>query len=158
MKPEIKRDLNEEILHYVCKELKQEPEFVLQNLNSRKKELVEVRQIHHYLKYTLTKQNLENVGFYFKKDHTTVVHSNKKIKGYIDSSKEYEEMINKIINEVNSNTVYSIRPTKRILNKSLNNFIREIKEAPILESKTKDSIKDFVRNYKRLLDYYEETI
>lgn len=158
MKPEIKRDLNEEILHYVCKELKQEPEFILKNLNSRKKELVEVRQIHQYLKYTLTKENLEEVADYFSKDHTTVVHSKKKIQGYIDSNKKYEEMINKIINEVNSNTTYNIRPTKRILNKSLNNFIREIKEAPILESKTKDSIKDFVNNYKRLLDYYEETI
>ncbi len=61
----------------------------------RKKEVALVRQVSMYLSRTMTSNSLKNIGSYFRKDHSTVVHSIKNINKLL---KEDEQLGNDIEN------------------------------------------------------------
>ena len=62
----------------------------------RNKNLVYARQIAMYLAKNLSDKSLADIGQAFKRDHTTVIHSNKEIKKKLQNSKainqEYEDL------------------------------------------------------------------
>ena len=80
------------------------------NLNSndlkakrRNKNIVIARQIAMFLARELTDLSLPEIGQSFGgKDHTTVLHSYKKIKSAINSDVKFKELINRIVFEVKS--------------------------------------------------------
>ncbi len=67
------------------------------NLNTRKREIVQARQISHYLLKSMSGLPLSVIGWEVgKKDHSTVLHSCKTISGYLDVDKEWRKKINEI--------------------------------------------------------------
>jgi len=69
----------------------------------RNKNIVMARQIAMYLARELTDLSLPEIGQSFGgKDHTTVLHSYKKIKNNTDSDPKFKELINRIIFDIKS--------------------------------------------------------
>ena len=73
----------------------------LDRMNSelRVKEVVLARQFAHYKARKFTIEPLEYIGMYFgKKDHATVLHSNKTIEGYLEVDKQFREEHEEFLN------------------------------------------------------------
>ena len=69
---------------------------VLQS-RSRKREIVQARQIAMYFAKSLTKQSLANIGSKIgKKDHATVLHACKTVTNLMDTDKRFKKHINEI--------------------------------------------------------------
>jgi chromosomal replication initiator protein len=79
---------------------------------SRKKDIVHARHFFCYFARTKTKRSLEEIGSVIKRDHSSVIHANKKITNLLmyDDIKETEECINYLIGE----RVGTLEPPKRI--------------------------------------------
>ena len=68
---------------------------------SRKRDIVEVRQIAIYLCKKYTASSLKEIGQSFgKRDHSTVLYANRKVKSLILSNKEYNITLQKIIKDL----------------------------------------------------------
>lgn len=53
---------------------------------NRKRQVVQIRQMYHYLMKRDTSLSLQQIGeLTGGHDHTTVIHSNKKVKGFLDT-------------------------------------------------------------------------
>lgn len=67
------------------------------NEKTRKREVVSVRQVCHYLSTKYTKNSLASIGEYFGgKDHATVLHSKYTVLNMIDTSQfEIVDLVNK---------------------------------------------------------------
>lgn len=75
---------------------------------SRKKELVEPRQIFCYLSTIMTKISKEEIGSFIKRDRATVIHSCNKIKDEILIYRTLKNDVELLINEIQfSNIVVS---------------------------------------------------
>lgn len=116
---------------------------------TRKREIVQYRQLCHYYAQTLTRASLKDIGMYFgDKDHATVLNSKKAIDNLIDTDagfkKIYEEILVKInrdmVHEENKSVV-KVRQKQQILliKKSLSNIHAKIE------------LNDFI---KRMTDEY----
>lgn len=70
------------------------------NVKSRKRELVEPRQVIMTLLNTVARYSLANAGFLFGKDHATVLHAKKTISNFIDTDEEFREKIKEILHEI----------------------------------------------------------
>lgn len=69
------------------------------NIEKRDRDVVQARQFAHFKARKFTIEPLEYIGFYFgRKDHATVLHSCKTIKGLLEVDKvfrnTYEEFLN----------------------------------------------------------------
>lgn len=63
-------------------------------MNSRKREIVQARQIAMYFSKTLTKGTLKNIGDHFGgKDHTTVMHSCKSVQDLMETNQTFKENV-----------------------------------------------------------------
>ena len=70
---------------------------------SRKKEIVEARQVAMYLIRKIIGKTLSEIGNHFGgKDHTTVINSIKKVEAKIDTNKEFEKNINHLTNKIHT--------------------------------------------------------
>lgn len=68
---------------------------------SRKREIVDARQISMYLAKEYTSKSLSTIGqFIGKKDHSTVLHAYKSVKNMIETNKKYRETIEEICNRL----------------------------------------------------------
>jgi len=67
-------------------------------LKSRKPNVVRPRQVAMYLSFNSTTRNmtLGKIGEFFERDHSTVLHSNKKVQGYLDYDKKFRAEIEEI--------------------------------------------------------------
>jgi len=72
--------------------------------DSRKREIVEVRQIAHYISHKRkdkSHKSLQDIAYAIGgKDHATVLHSVKTVNNLMETDKAYKQMINKIENIV----------------------------------------------------------
>lgn len=69
------------------------------NTEYRKREVVQARQLAHYKSRKFTIEPLEFIGFYFgRKDHATVLHSNKQIKGLLEVDKVFRKEHGEFLN------------------------------------------------------------
>lgn len=68
---------------------------------SRKREIVQARQITMYLAKKFTKNSLKAIGDHFTgKDHTTVIHSCQTVENLMDTNDEYREKLEEIMQKV----------------------------------------------------------
>jgi chromosomal replication initiator protein len=68
---------------------------------SRKREIVQARQITMYLAKKFTKNSLKSIGEHFAgKDHTTVIHSCQTVENLMDTDSEYREKLEEIMQKV----------------------------------------------------------
>lgn len=73
---------------------------------SRKKELVEARQIAAYLGREILGASLSSIGIYFGgRDHTTILHACKNIEEKIKSEKRIKQLVESIKNELSAATI-----------------------------------------------------
>jgi len=80
----------DDIIDSVCKVYKQERECVY--LHTRKREIVQTRQICMALSKLKTNKSLEDIGrHYGNYDHATVLHSIKTVRNLLDTNKVYRE-------------------------------------------------------------------
>lgn len=63
---------------------------------SRRGEVARARQISMYLCRTMTDRSLENIGAYFNKDHSTIMHAVEKIKNNLSTDEELHETVETI--------------------------------------------------------------
>ncbi|NHZ87155.1 MAG: hypothetical protein GWP19_14990 [Planctomycetia bacterium] len=74
--------------------------------SSRKKELVEARQIAAYLGREILGVSLSSIGMYFGgRDHTTILHACKNIEEKIKSKKRIKQLVESIKNELSAATI-----------------------------------------------------
>lgn len=73
---------------------------------SRKKELVEARQIAAYLGREILGASLSSIGIYFGgRDHTTILHACKNIEDKIKSEKRIKQLVESMKNELSAATI-----------------------------------------------------
>lgn len=91
------------------------------NINSRKRELVQTRQLICYLHFLYTNHSLRIIGSLFNYDHATVLHSKKTILNLIFSQAKFKENTDLIKTEIvkKIEIVNSPRETKESVFKTL---------------------------------------
>lgn len=68
---------------------------------TRKREIVQARQITMFLAKKFTKNSLKSIGEHFAgKDHTTVIHSCQTVENLMDTDAEYKERLDEILQKV----------------------------------------------------------
>jgi len=73
---------------------------------SRKKELVEARQIAAYLGREILGASLSSIGIYFGgRDHTTILHACKNIEEKMKSENRIKQLVESIKNEISTTTM-----------------------------------------------------
>ena len=85
----------EEILKVICRELQMDFDQV-KNRKTRLKEFVYARQLYAYFCKKYTKESLTNMGKFIHKDHATMIHSIKQIKGFYEVDKVIKNDVDKI--------------------------------------------------------------
>jgi len=84
----------------VCDFVKCKPEEL--QLKTRKREVVEARQILHYLAKNKKLGSLAAIGFRFgRKDHATVLHSNRTVTNLLETDHEFKEKYELFIDSFN---------------------------------------------------------
>ena len=74
------------ILKTICKEFKMDFEEV-KNRKTSKREFVYVRHLYAYFCRKYTKESFKVIGEFIKKDHATIINSNRKIEDWIETDK-----------------------------------------------------------------------
>lgn len=74
---------------------------------TRKREIVQARQITMYLAKTFTKNSLKTIGEHFGgRDHTTVIHSCQTVRDLMDSDEDFKENISELTKMVQRSSYY----------------------------------------------------
>jgi chromosomal replication initiator protein len=64
---------------------------------TRKREVVQARQVAMYFSKQLTQHSLKTIGLHFGgRDHSTVIHANQSVEDHIDTNPKFAEMIEEI--------------------------------------------------------------
>lgn len=63
------------------------------------------RQVAIYITCELTDMSLPDIGKFFNKDHSTIIHARDKIKQYLNNDPFFSEKVNNIINKINNKNV-----------------------------------------------------
>ncbi len=89
----------EDIQHMVCEHYGVLYDSLLSK--SRKREIVQARQITMYLAKKFTKNSLKSIGEHFAgKDHTTVIHSCQTVENLMETDAEYRDKLSEILQKV----------------------------------------------------------
>jgi len=84
-----------DIIETICTCRNVNPDIIC--MKSRKREIVETRQICHYFAKMKTNHSNAFIGALIgRKDHATVIHSTKKVNNIIDTNKNFKEEIERI--------------------------------------------------------------
>ena len=68
---------------------------------TRKREVVQARQIAMYFCKTLTQHSLKTIGLHFGgRDHSTVIHANQSVQNQIETDPKYRQVIEEIRNKI----------------------------------------------------------
>jgi len=68
---------------------------------TRKREVVQARQVAMYFCKSLTQHSLKTIGLHFGgRDHSTVIHANQSVENQIDTDPKFEDMIEEISNKI----------------------------------------------------------
>jgi hypothetical protein len=94
----------------LCEDWKIEPEHL--KLKSRRREVVEKRQIAHYFtRQMYPKKSLALIGYNIgEKDHATVLHSCRTINNLINTQKKFNEEMNRLERLLASSIGFAITP------------------------------------------------
>jgi chromosomal replication initiator protein len=94
----LKRNMNS-VLNEVCELYNTQPIAVLNSTKKRDRNLVLSRQITMYLtrkRFKLT-YSLSEIGGYFKKDHSTVLHSIRAIDNLLETDRDFRIKMNHLV-------------------------------------------------------------
>lgn len=64
---------------------------------NRKREIVKCRQLSMYIGRCLTNLSLPEIGAFFNKDHTTVIHSIKAVEKDMETNKKFKHEVNMLL-------------------------------------------------------------
>ena len=116
---------------------------------SRKREIIRRRQWFHYLARTLSPKCIVSsikIGQYYsdvtgrKIDHATVLHSTKKIKGYIEIYAEYYQLESLLQLKIKEETNLLYQPPESILSTPIGNYCNPTPLNTELKIKTRQSL------------------
>jgi chromosomal replication initiator protein len=116
-----KQDINLDLAKYILKNFTQKPnnELSIEQIQrlvcehftmsleditskSRKREIVQARQISMYFSKQLTKESLVNIGRYFGgRDHSTVIHACQTVNNLIDTDKSFRSIVAELEKKLN---------------------------------------------------------
>jgi len=85
----------EEILKVICRELQMNFEEV-KNRKTRLRDFVYARQLYAYFCKQYTNESLSKIGKFINKDHATMIHSIKQIKGLCEFDNTIQNDVNKL--------------------------------------------------------------
>ncbi|TDI73790.1 MAG: chromosomal replication initiator protein DnaA [Bacteroidetes bacterium] len=89
----------EEIQRLVCDYFSIEEDLV--RAKTRKREVVQARQVAMYFSKQLTQHSLKTIGLHFGgRDHSTVIHANQSVENQIDTEPKLAEMIEEIRHKI----------------------------------------------------------
>lgn len=87
-----------EIFNIVCREFKHDPQIVLESNKNRKRVYVEIRQISWYLfMKKIDGLSLADAGWFFRKDHSTVLHAIKTVNNLLETSMDFRNKVKNLI-------------------------------------------------------------
>ena len=85
----------EDILKTICEYL--EMNFAeVKNRKTRAREFAYARHLYAYFCRIYTKDSFSEIGKFLKKDHSTILHSNKQVSGWIDFDKSVDSDVKEI--------------------------------------------------------------
>ncbi len=97
------------IIEIVCKDYELSPETI--QVNIRRTEIREPRQICHFFAKELTNLTMQRIGDLIgHKDHATVIHSCKTVLNLMETDREYRERIKRIENRLMIEALRDIKP------------------------------------------------
>lgn len=70
------------------------------NIKSRKRKIVNTRQLMYYLMCKNTKNSLARIGTIFNQDHATVLHAKRATENIIDTDRYYRKIVEEIQKEI----------------------------------------------------------
>ncbi len=89
----------EEIQRIVCEYFDMPEDLV--RAKTRKREVVQTRQIAMYFCKQLTQHSLKTIGLHFGgRDHSTVIHANQSVENQIETAPKFREMIDEISHKI----------------------------------------------------------
>jgi chromosomal replication initiator protein len=89
----------EEIQRLVCEYFSIEEDLV--RAKTRKREVVQARQVAMFFCKQLTQHSLKTIGLHFGgRDHSTVIHANQSVENQIDTDPKFREMIEEIRHKI----------------------------------------------------------
>jgi chromosomal replication initiation ATPase DnaA len=94
----------ETILKVICRELEMDFDEV-KNRKTRKKEFAYARHLYAYFCRKYTSEGFEKIGEFIKKDHATIIHSNKTIENWIEVDKSVSVLCGFLHNIFNSKMI-----------------------------------------------------
>jgi len=122
----------EEILKVICRELAMDFDEV-KNRKTRLREFVYARQLYAYFCKKYTNESLTKIGKFINKDHATVIHSQKQIKGYYDIDKVIKRDVDKINTILKHKVVnYTAGKRDKIGNEIINKYQQKWKRQFII--------------------------
>lgn len=85
----------EEIQRIVCEYFNIPEDLV--RAKTRKREVVQARQVAMYFSKQLTQHSLKTIGLHFGgRDHSTVIHANQSVENHIETDPKFEQMIEEV--------------------------------------------------------------
>ena len=89
----------EEIQRIVCEYFDMPEDLV--RAKTRKREVVQARQVAMYFAKQLTQHSLKTIGLHFGgRDHSTVIHANQSVENQIETNTKFREMIDEIRHKI----------------------------------------------------------
>jgi chromosomal replication initiator protein len=68
---------------------------------TRKREVVQARQVAMFFAKQLTQHSLKTIGLHFGgRDHSTVIHANQSVENQIETNPKFREMIDEISHKI----------------------------------------------------------
>ena len=89
----------EEIQRIVCEYFDMPEDLV--RAKTRKREVVQARQVAMFFAKQLTQHSLKTIGLHFGgRDHSTVIHANQSVENQIETNQKFREMIDEIRHKI----------------------------------------------------------
>lgn len=77
---------------------------------SRKRDIVEARQIFMYLMIKRTHKSLEKIGNVVNRDHSTAIHARKVVENLVETDKEFASKYYTVLNRLDNSMNYRVDP------------------------------------------------
>ena len=114
---------------------------------TRKRPIVEKRQLFHYLSKKYTKETLALIGEHRAHlDHATVLHSIKTVENLIDVDKSFKDSVNEIEEKLDILVMCSSENQAELLD-ATKNIMRDV-----LACTDKEALNDVLKNHTQKLD------
>ena len=91
---------NESMFKIICNRLDVDFNKIMKSPRWRKREVVTAKQIYFYLKRERTRESLESIGKYLKKDHATVLYGIRQVNNHMETEKGFKKLVDSLTREI----------------------------------------------------------